>query len=387
MGVRTMRRSASLLCVAALLVLCGTADAFPTTSGIDEVVPEEEAFHGQSGLSQLIAQKSQEDNEAQQAKWRRDSGFLSPSVTGNLHTVHKADAAKTISGHDLVMSLVGESKKSSPKDDMMVGLFHNAVKDEDEKQNTNMLAKASSHSSEKIHTPPSALGTLALEPVHPAAKTAKPAQKSTTPVKKESTPKDPKLAAIDKQEEKLFKKEMQRHNPGHGITPALRVKVDSANSGAGAAADAAIAAKKAVGTLEDMKASADQMVDQAKTKVHTPSKAAVAAKIMEEARKDAAKTIKKLNKEDNEDKKTQNLLAEQQRLTAYTNHFLNMPVPDDMGPGLISKAKDEQIQHQVDKDMAIEDGNKAVVVRHLVQKAKVRADTHEEALHLLGLKA
>jgi len=393
------------VCVAALLVL-GSAEAFPSTA---EVIPESDlqwswqdnvnddddvVSRGQPELNKLIARKEEEDRKAKETEWQKE-GFLAPSVLGVLHTPEEEAASEkygTVDGHHLISSFLDASNPTSQDDapkDMLSGLFHDAVKDEkkeakapipnlkkDESSSDALVKSFSEESDDDQHPPPHPL--LSLEKIAP--KTAKIPEK--TPPVKQDAPKDPKLAAIDAKEDKLIHQEMHRDDTV--VQPTLTVKQAAATSGASAAADAAVAAKKAVGTLEAMKASADAMEAAARHQHHTPSKAAVAAKIMVEARKSAAKTIARLDKKEaaEQKQKKEKSIAEQESETAMalTSQFLNMP-DSKVIPGLINQHRDEAMQHEILADNEREDAPKASAVQKMVRDARQRADKQQKAMN------
>lgn len=145
----------------------------------------------------------------------------------------------------------------------------------------------------KVHTLLSA-NKGAVDHTHTPApkKAASKAQHSATASPK---PKG-RVARLEAKQRDLIAKEMGKPL-GRRIQKASKHMGSSRPDAANAASTAALAASKAVGTLEDMKAEADQ--DVANTQViPKQTKAQTHAAIMKEAEKSAAKTLKRLHKEE-----------------------------------------------------------------------------------------
>jgi len=378
-----------LVACAAMLLICTLVEALPITE--DEVVPEDDALfsvqddgediRGSSDINTVIAQKTREEHQAKAKEWK-ELGFITNSVIGPLKkAILKNKDEETVDGHSVVSSMVDFDENDEGRDskDIMVGLFHDAVKDaktSSEAKASPELVRTTVESSDDAVKTPRAVhvfvsGRVALEPVHTAAKTAKKAVQDNTATKEQAKkPEDKKLAAIDAQEAKIISKEMRKDDHGN-VRPTLTVKQDTvATSAHGAAADAAIAARKAVGALEEMKAEADNTLAASRVQQHQPSKAAVAAKIMEEARKSAAKTIAKLDK-----KEAQKQRTGAAQLAALTELFLSKPAPvvAPGTPGLISKDRDEQIQRQLNEKVAREDVHKVDAVHKVLASVSATA--------------
>lgn len=226
---------------------------------------------------------------------------------------------------------------------------------------------------------------MALEPVKaaPQAKAKAPEKKKkvvqkqpkkVAPAQDELSgsklPKGKRLQALDAEENKIIKKEMQKGTGAHlgKVHPALRVKGAMATSGASAASDAALAANKAVGTLAAMKASADALADSQPPR--TPSKEAVQAKIMEEARKSAAKTVARLTKEEASEQAEKKDDKEIMQFTQLTHTMLNRPAPKKV-PGVMSEKQAAKIQHHIVQAAAVADKKSAAVQKMVLRAQKM----------------
>jgi len=114
----------------------------------------------------------------------------------------------------------------------------------------------------------------------------------------------------------------------HGIlvpaaaTAPAQDRVQTHHASTSASSQAAIAAQKAVGTLQDMKADADDQVQRTKARLKDLSEkhADTESHIMEEARKEAAKTVARLNKQE-QAQRDKDAAAQSQKKT----HRLAMP--------------------------------------------------------------
>jgi hypothetical protein len=399
-----MRLLAASACVAvfALLVI-GSSDALPSREAA-AVVPEigwhwsdkveEPPAPALHGFQKLIAQKKVEE----QQEWQ-DEGFYTHTVLTNLPKTAKLQHSKVHS--TLVTDMMTLAEKTpfehdAPKDTMS-GLFTKAIKDEEAKKllvttaSTKLVKEKSSSEESKVKTPPMAHVTkdgaepasshpsdrVALEPVHTADKTAKAAHKTTAvkqakaaaPVEKKA-PKDSKLARLDAKEDQIINRELRKHRGK--VSPALRVKTVAATSAHSAASDAAMAATKAVGTLSAMKASADALAHSHLPR--PPSKAAVQAKIMDEARRSAAKTVARLNKQEAAAQKKKELM----QLNALTRAALNSPAEKEVR-GVMSKSGEDRIQREIQEAAAAEE-EKSVAVQEMVHRAQKHAAKSQGAM-------
>merc|ERR1711998_729254 len=161
---------------------------------------------------------------------------------------------------------------------------------------------------------------------------------------------------------------MHKNLGGHDVNPTLKVHAAVATSVHSAASDAALAARKAVGTLQSMKASADAMAATAPPPA--PSKAAVKAKIMEEARKSAAKTVARLEKKEaqaQKQAKAKQAKAKQElmQLQQITHQTLNSALVHKI-LGVISESRSAEMKREIQKDAAAEE-KKAVAVQKMLK--------------------
>jgi len=128
---------------------------------------------------------------------------------------------------------------------------------------------------------------------------AKPLNDETKPLNDETKPVNAKLKPSKAVNSAASTSRKQQPQPI--MIPADRLQTHGDSSSA--ASEAVIAAKKAVGALESMKASADADVARSNAQLKVLEKqhsARTDADIMKEAKKSAAKTIARLNKEDEE---------------------------------------------------------------------------------------
>merc|ERR1711998_334631 len=164
---------------------------------------------------------------------------------------------------------------------------------------------------------------------------------------------------------------MHKNLGGGNVNPTLKVHAAVATSVHSAASDAALAARKAVGTLQSMKASADAMAATAPPPA--PSKAAVKAKIMEEARKSAAKTVARLEKKEAQAQKQKAAKKELMQLQQITHMALNSP-PVHKVAGVISESRSAEMKREIQQAAVVEE-KKAVAVQKMLKKAQSKHTT------------
>lgn len=294
------------------------------------------------------------------------------SVVGMLSTTDVDDSDDDkVDSHEAVERFFAQPQKTKPKkNDIMAGLFHNALQMTQNKNRHVVPKRTTSVGTKHNH--------VKITPVHKkAASDTKPASEGLHKYKKAH-----RHSKLDKLEAKIkssIANEMKKPLDEDGSEDRLPLTIVHHSSSSASAASAAVhAAAKAVGTLKALKASAERGVTRANHHLKAlRSEESPSSSIMREAKKSAKKTLARLQKKEDEEYKARAHKHEAsvekdklvipmepgiESLTTLTARFLEHPVPHKVGSDLHPLPK----SWQTSEDLTIEPEDKVATVKQLV---------------------